>query len=170
MQLLKKLFQLAKDTGFRIVTAESLTAGLISSCIAEETGASDVLLAGFVVYTPEAKAALLGLSPLLIKRYTVVSEEVAKAMASGALMKANAFTKSEKLISIAVTGIAGPGTGGEEKPVGTVCFGLSSYIREKVIYSESETVRFTGTRNEVRKKTAEKAIKKLIKMLENKKI
>lgn len=162
---IKKLLESARAKKYRIVCAESLTAGLISAHLAEVPGASDVLLAGFVVYTPEAKSALLDISSDLITRYGVVSEEVARAMATGALIRAAEIVKSEKLLSVAVSGIAGPDGATETQPLGTVCLAVSRYFKEKVIYAESETFLFQGTRNEVREQTAAAAVEKLNKTL-----
>lgn len=166
LESVEKALSLAKEKGFYFVTAESLTAGLIASSFAEIPGASKVLLAGFVVYTPEAKTAILSINDALIERYGIVSEELAKAMATGALLKATKMIKSKKLISIAVTGIAGPSGGTEKKPVGTVCLASSCFLKDGIIYAESETIYFTGNRNEIRKKTVEKAVQQIIKVLE----
>lgn len=166
MEYVKKALSLANEKGFNLVTAESLTAGLIASSFAEIPGASQVLLAGFVVYTAKAKTTILSVSEALIERYGIVSEELARAMATAALIKAQEMIKSEKLISIAVTGIAGPTGGTKKTPVGTVCIASSCFLRDGIIYAESETANFTGNRNEVRQKTVKKAVQKIIKVLE----
>lgn len=97
-----------------IVTAESCTGGLISAYLTEVAGSSDVVERGFVTYSNMAKTELLGVPPDLIEAHGAVSEEVARAMADGALEHSGAD------VSVAVTGIAGPGGGSEEKPVGLV--------------------------------------------------
>lgn len=98
----------------RIVTAESCTGGLIAALLTEIPGSSDVVDRGMVVYSNGAKAAQLGVPPALIDAHGAVSEEVARAMAEGALRHADAQ------LSVAVTGVAGPGGGTAAKPVGLV--------------------------------------------------
>lgn len=99
--------------GMKFATAESCTGGLISNRITNVPGASEVFTHGFVTYANEAKTGLLGVSPQDIQTHGAVSEEVARAMAEGALQASGAD------IAVSVTGIAGPGGGSEEKPVGT---------------------------------------------------
>lgn len=97
-----------------LAAAESCTGGLIAAYLTEMPGSSDVFERGFVTYSNDAKSELLGVSPEMIDAHGAVSEEVAGAMASGAL----AHSKAD--ISVAVTGIAGPGGGSDDKPVGLV--------------------------------------------------
>ena len=104
----------ARAQGLRVVTAESCTGGLIAALLTEIPGASDVVERGFVTYSNEAKEDLLGVPGELIAQYGAVSAPVAHAMAQGALKHALAH------IAVAVTGIAGPGGGTAEKPVGLV--------------------------------------------------
>ncbi|MEM9635817.1 MAG: CinA family protein [Pseudomonadota bacterium] len=103
-----------KSKGMMVATAESCTGGLICGALTEIAGSSAVVERGFVTYSNEAKCELLGVSPELIQRFGAVSAEVAIAMAEGAIAHSNAD------IAVSVTGIAGPGGGSEEKPVGTV--------------------------------------------------
>ena len=103
-------------TGRRIATAESCTGGLLSARLTERPGSSAYLAGGLVAYANEAKADLLGVDPALIDEHGAVSEPVAEAMADGALRRFGADT------AVAITGIAGPDGGTEDKPVGTVCF------------------------------------------------
>jgi nicotinamide-nucleotide amidase len=103
-------------TGRRIATAESCTAGLLAARLTDRAGSSEYVMGGVVSYSNEAKADLLGVDPALIEEHGAVSEPVAEAMAAGALKRFNADT------AVAITGIAGPGGGTPEKPVGTVCF------------------------------------------------
>lgn len=97
-----------------LATAESCTGGLIAATLTEVAGSSDVFERGFVTYSNEAKTELLGVPAALIQRHGAVSEEVARAMASGALEHSPAD------IALAVTGVAGPGGGTAGKPVGLV--------------------------------------------------
>lgn len=103
-----------KARGFKIATAESCTGGLIAASLAAIPGASASLERGFVTYSNEAKTEMLGVPADLIQRIGAVSRDVAIAMAEGAIAKSRAD------IAVAVTGIAGPDGGTEEKPVGLV--------------------------------------------------
>lgn len=107
-----------RQRGWRVVTAESCTGGLIAAALTEVAGASDVFERGFVTYSNDAKIGMLGVSPTTLEAYGAVSEAVAAEMAEGALARADAE------IALSVTGIAGPG-GSDHKPEGRVCFGLA---------------------------------------------
>ncbi len=102
--------------GRRIATAESCTAGLLAARLTDRPGSSAYVIGGVVSYANEAKVELLGVDPGLIAAHGAVSAEVAEAMAAGALQRFDADT------AVAITGVAGPGGGTEEKPVGTVWF------------------------------------------------
>ena len=102
--------------GLKVATAESCTGGLVAAAITEIAGASQVFDWGVVSYANEAKMQLLGVPESLLEAHGAVSEEVAEAMADGALARSGAD------IAVAVTGIAGPGGGSAEKPVGLVWF------------------------------------------------
>lgn len=102
-----------------IATAESCTGGLIAGLLTEVPGSSAVIGYGFVTYANAAKSRLLGVDESLLAAHGAVSQPVAKAMAEGALAAASAD------LAVAVTGIAGPGGGSVEKPVGLVHFGLA---------------------------------------------
>jgi nicotinamide-nucleotide amidase len=104
----------------KIVTAESCTGGLIAGLLTEIAGSSDVVERGFVVYSNEAKMSLLGVPANVVELHGAVSEATARAMAEGALRNSLAD------IAVSVTGIAGPGGGSVEKPVGLVHFGCAS--------------------------------------------
>lgn len=105
-------------SGRTIATAESCTAGLLAARLADRPGSSAYLAGGVVSYSNEAKADLLGVDPALIATHGAVSEPVAEAMAAGALRRFGAD------VAVGITGIAGPGGGSDEKPVGTVCFSV----------------------------------------------
>jgi len=126
--------------GRTIATAESCTAGLMAARLAERPGSSAYLLGGAVTYADEAKVEQLGLDPATIERHGAVSPEVAEAMAVGAIERFGADT------AVAITGIAGPGGGTEEKPVGTVCWCVLSSDGTRL----ARTVRMPGNRAEVR--------------------
>lgn len=104
----------------RIATAESCTGGLVAGLLTAIPGSSAVVERGFVTYANAAKTGLLGVPAALIAADGAVSETVARAMAEGAL------TRSEADVAVAITGIAGPGGGSAEKPVGLVYFGLAA--------------------------------------------
>ena len=108
----------ARAKGWRIATAESCTGGLLAGALTEIPGSSDVFERGFVTYSNASKTEMLGVDPVLISAYGAVSEEVAAAMAQGALVR------SEAALAVSTTGIAGPG-GSEFKPEGRVCFGIA---------------------------------------------
>jgi nicotinamide-nucleotide amidase len=111
-----RLLARARAAGLMIATAESCTGGLIAGALTEIPGSSDVVDRGFVTYSNAAKSEMLGVPADLIARHGAVSAEVARAMAEGALARSNAG------LAVAVTGVAGPGGGSIEKPVGLVWF------------------------------------------------
>lgn len=114
IELARQTLDLARAKGLMIATAESCTGGLVAMLLTETAGASDVFERGFVTYSNRAKQEALGVPFDLIERHGAVSEEVARAMASGAL------TRSAAQVAVAITGVAGPGGGTEAKPVGLV--------------------------------------------------
>ena len=127
MILSQELFRMAEQVvmancraGRRVAIAESCTGGLVSAALTEIAGSSDVFLAGYVTYSNEAKEAMLGVDPALIAAHGAVSHEVAAAMTSAALERSGAD------VAVSITGIAGPGGGSPQKPVGTVFFGLAT--------------------------------------------
>jgi nicotinamide-nucleotide amidase len=118
MSLAAQLVAEARETGAVIATAESCTGGMVAAAITDVPGSSHAFDRGFVTYSNGAKTAMLDVSPALIAAHGVVSEEVARAMAQGAL------ARSDATLAVSVTGIAGPG-GSAHKPEGRVCFGLA---------------------------------------------
>jgi nicotinamide-nucleotide amidase len=108
------LLDAARERGDLIATAESCTGGLLAATFTAIPGASDVLERGFVTYSNTAKSEMLGVPAWLIDRHGAVSEDVARAMAGGAL------THSRATLAVAITGIAGPAGGTPDKPVGLV--------------------------------------------------
>jgi nicotinamide-nucleotide amidase len=134
--------------GRRIATAESCTAGLIAARLTDRPGSSSYVAGGVVAYANDAKVALLGVDSSLIEMHGAVSEPVAEAMAAGALRKFAAD------IAIATTGIAGPGGGTEDKPVGTVCFSVMLADGPTI----TRTLRLPGNRADVRDRSTTVAL------------
>lgn len=158
-QLAARLGELLLAQQAVVTTAESCTGGGIAEAITRIAGSSAWFEAGWVTYSNEQKQALLAVPEQALVSYGAVSEPVAKAMAEGALVRAQAE------LSVAVSGIAGPGGGTPQKPVGTVCFawckGAISYTRTYV---------FAGDRQQVRAYTVQTALKGLIQLLETDKL
>jgi PncC family amidohydrolase len=148
---LKSALQYLEDAKLKLVTAESCTAGLIASTLAEVPGCGSWLECAFVTYSVDAKVSCLGVNRETIERCNLTSEEVAREMAEGALRVSRAN------VAVADTGLAGPSNEGSDIPVGTVCFAWSFQHGEQVT-TYSETRRFAGDRNEVRQQSAEYAI------------
>ena len=108
------VLEACRNAGVMIATAESCTGGLIAGALTDIAGSSDVVDRGFVTYSNEAKAEMIEVPMELINRFGAVSKEVALSMAEGALARSHAG------VTVAVTGVAGPGGGSDEKPVGLV--------------------------------------------------
>ena len=117
--LAEQVLAAARARKLTIATAESCTGGLIAGCLTEIAGSSDVVERGFVTYSNAAKSEALEVSAALIEKHGAVSEEVARAMAEGALRRSRAD------LAVAVTGVAGPGGGTAAKPVGLVYLALA---------------------------------------------
>jgi nicotinamide-nucleotide amidase len=108
------LLDICRERGILLATAESCTGGLLAATLTAIPGSSDVVERGFVTYSNTAKCEMLGVPVWLIERHGSVSEDVARAMVGGAL------THSRATLAVAITGIAGPGGGMAEKPIGLV--------------------------------------------------
>lgn len=142
-------------SGRTIATAESCTAGLLAARLADRPGSSAYLAGGVVSYSNEAKADLLGVDPALIATHGAVSEPVAEAMAAGALRRFGAD------IAVGITGIAGPGGGSDEKPVGTVCFSVG--LADGAYHTR--TFHLPGNRADVRERSTTVAMHMLRRVL-----
>jgi nicotinamide-nucleotide amidase len=116
----KRLLDLCRRGGLHVATAESCTGGLVAAALTEIAGSSDVVECGFVTYSNAAKETMLGVPAATLKRHGAVSAETAAAMAAGALGRSPAD------LAVAITGIAGPGGGSRQKPVGLVHFAAAS--------------------------------------------
>jgi len=135
-----QLARLLREGGHRLALAESCSAGLLAARITNLPGASAYFAGGVVAYSNEAKAELLGVDPALIEAHGAVSPEVAEAMSRGALTRFGAD------VAVAITGIAGPDGGTEEKPVGYVCFDArladgAAIARDPVIPGDRDDIR-----------------------------
>ena len=144
----ERLLALCRARGLKLATAESCTGGLIAATLTAIAGSSDVVDRGFVTYSNAAKAEMLGVPPELIESVGAVSREVAGRMAEGALQR------SEAGLAVSVTGVAGPGGGSAEKPVGLVWFGLARPNQGTL----TERQVFSGDRHAVRRATVARAL------------
>lgn len=151
--LAQAIIDKAGANGVMIVTAESCTGGMIASALTDVPGSSAVVDRAFVTYSNEAKHEMLGVPNALIARHGAVSAQVARAMAAGALKRSRAD------ISVAVTGVAGPGGGNLEKPVGLVWFGVKTPDKPTRI---ERRVFAQGSRDFVRSKATETAMRFLL--------
>lgn len=124
--LARQVLDACRSRGIMLATAESCTGGMIVAALTDIAGSSDVVDRGFVTYSNEAKMEMIGVSKATLDTHGAVSRETALEMASGALARSRAG------IALAVTGIAGPGGGSAEKPVGLVWFGLAMRGRETI--------------------------------------
>jgi len=140
--------------GASLATAESCTGGLIAGACTDLAGSSEWFERGFVTYSNAAKTDMLGVPTALLQAHGAVSEPVARAMAQGALLHSRAQW------SVAVTGIAGPGGGSADKPVGTVWF---AWATPGGLHSECQ--RFDGGRAAVRSATVEHSLRTLMDLL-----
>ena len=147
-----ELLGICREKQFRVATAESCTGGMIGAYLTAIAGSSDMFDRGFITYTNDAKAEILGVDKALLDKKGAVCEPVSRAMATGALAHSHA------IVSVAVTGIAGPTGGSAFKPVGLVHMASAStngtVIHKKVV--------FEGDRHEVRRQTVVTAIQMLI--------
>lgn len=134
------LLHACRARGVKLATAESCTGGLIAATLTAIANASDVVDRGFITYSNAAKHEILGVPEAVIQEHGAVSEPVARAMAEGALLRSRAD------IAVSVTGVAGPGGGSAEKPVGLVWLGLAQ--RGQPVASERQI--FPGDRSAVR--------------------
>ena len=153
--LTKSLGKALQDRKFKVSTAESLTGGGAAYWLTRYPGSSEWFDRGFVTYTIEAKQELLHIDPELIKKYDVVSEIIAKEMASKALQH------SHSQVSVSFTGVAGPSGGTPQHPVGTVWIGWAG----KSFETHAEAFLFKGDRDSVLNQSIVMGFKKLIKLL-----
>ena len=154
-RLERRLVAVCGEKSVTLATAESCTGGMVAARITAVPGSSAVFLGGVVSYANAVKQAVLNVPQTVLEKHGAVSEECAKAMAKGAcaLLKAD--------VAVSVTGIAGPGGGTPDKPVGLVCFGIADKQS-----SHSERRVFEGSRAAVRQQATEYALELLLKAVQ----
>ena len=150
--LSRKVGKALKNGRETLMTAESCTGGWVAQAVTSVAGSSDWFERGYVTYSNAAKREELGVSGRTLERHGAVSEQTAREMARGALKRGRGT------IALSVTGIAGPGGGSPGKPVGTVCFAWGQ--GRKIA---SETKRFRGSRNSVRRQSVIHALRGVLK-------
>jgi len=155
-QLVTRLATQLLAAGQRVCTAESCTGGLIAKTFTDLAGSSDWFERGFVTYSNEAKHEMLAVPTSIIEDYGAVSEPVATAMVKGALR----YSRAD--FAIAVTGVAGPGGGSAEKPVGTVWIAVASAEQQS-----TRLYQFDGERDAVRAATLLAALELLLELMES---
>ena len=155
MSLEERAVQALTARGCEITTAESCTGGMLASMLVNAAGASEIFKEGYITYSNEAKSRLLGVDAQALERYGAVSETVARQMAEGAAAAAGATA------ALSVTGIAGPGGGTKEKPVGLVYIGC--YLDGT---TRAERILFHGSRLEIREASARRALELLLARME----
>jgi nicotinamide-nucleotide amidase len=154
-ELAQRLGAALKERGLMLVTAESCTGGWASMALTAIAGSSDWFERGYVTYSNAAKREELGVSEDTLRRHGAVSEETAREMAAGALKHGRGQ------VALAITGIAGPTGGTPEKPVGTVCFAWARGGK-----MTSDTRRFDGDRESVRRQSVLHALHGVLRLLE----
>lgn len=154
LELAEKVGAALKSKKLLLSVAESCTGGGICQALTEIAGSSEWFDCGFVPYSNSSKTEMLSISAALIAQHGAVSEEIAAAMAEGAL------ATSEAHVSLSTTGIAGPGGAVPGKPVGTICFG---WCVAGITHTERKV--FSGDRNSVREQTIEHALNKLLRFI-----
>ncbi|MFD1093808.1 nicotinamide-nucleotide amidase [Providencia vermicola] len=151
--------QKLKAQGKTVTTAESCTGGWIAKVLTDIAGSSDYFQRGFVTYSNEAKHQMIGVTDASLQQFGAVSQQVVEEMASGALEEATAD------VAISVSGIAGPGGGSIDKPVGTVWFGFAQKQVDGTVLVIARHRVFQGDRNQVRLQSTGYALETLLSLL-----
>ena len=154
-QLAVRVGNKLRETRLMLTTAESCTGGMVAAAITDISGSSGWFERGFVTYSNQAKTEMIGVPAELIDKHGAVSEPVARAMAEGALRNSRAQ------VSLAITGVAGPGGGTETKPVGMVSFAWSNRL-----HTSCETVTSKGDREQIRGQAAAHALRGLLALID----
>ena len=153
-ELARKLGEAMKARGLKLATAESCTGGWVAMALTAIPGSSDWFERGYVTYSNAAKREDLGVAEQTLRQHGAVSEEVAREMAAGAIKRARTQ------VALAITGVAGPTGGSAEKPVGLVCFAWAHGSK-----MASETRRFDGDRESVRRQSVLHALERVLELL-----
>lgn len=153
-QLALELGRALQQRQLKLATVESCTGGMVAQSVTSVAGSSGWFEQGFIPYSNAAKQSMLGVKADSLEVFGAVSEEVAKEMALGALLKSQADC------SLAITGVAGPGGGSAEKPVGMVWF---AFVFQEIIETHCE--RFSGGRQAVRVQAARFALEKMLELV-----
>lgn len=154
MELEEQLVSLLEEHALTIAVAESCTGGLLAGRIVNVAGVSQFFKAGFVTYTEEAKQKILGVQKETLEEHTAVSAETAKEMVQGAVAPV------EATVGIATTGLAGPGGGTEEQPVGLVY--IATNVKGEITVREYH---FEGNRRQIRDNAVEAALLQTIELI-----
>jgi len=150
-----------QQRGWMLACAESCTGGLLAAALTELPGSSRWFERGLITYSNAAKTELLGVCPDTLAQYGAVSEPTAAQMALGVLTACPAAS-----LSLSTTGIAGPGGGTPDKPVGTVCFGLAwRSSADTAIHVQTQTQHFSGTRQHIRQASVTHALQQALRVL-----
>lgn len=155
--LVSELSELLREKELSLVTAESCTGGMIAAAMTDFAGSSDVFERGFVTYSNASKTSLLDVPTVVIAQHGAVSAQTAAAMAYGAL------GNSAASIAVSVTGIAGPGGGSADKPVGLVWFGFAGQALSE--HAVTRKCVFEGERADIRRQAVTYALETLIELL-----
>jgi len=153
-ELARAVGEALKARGLKLVTAESCTGGWAAMALTAIAGSSDWFERGYVTYSNAAKREDLGVAQATLERHGAVSEPTAREMAAGALKQGGGQ------VALAITGVAGPTGGTPAKPVGTVCFAWTD--GSKMV---SETKRFDGDRERVRRQSVERSLQGILELL-----
>jgi len=153
-ELTQKVGAALKERGLMLVTAESCTGGWVAMEVTAIAGSSDWFERGYVTYSNAAKREALGVAEETLERHGAVSEETAREMAAGALKNGRGQ------VALAITGVAGPTGGSRDKPVGTVCFAWAHGSK-----ISSQTRRFDGDRESVRRQSVLHALQGVLELL-----
>lgn len=153
-ELARKVGAALKSRGLMVVTAESCTGGWVAMALTAIPGSSDWFERGYVTYSNAAKRESLGVAEATLERHGAVSEETAREMATGALKNGRGQ------VALAITGVAGPSGGSRDKPVGTVCFAWAQGSK-----ISSQTRRFDGDRESVRRQSVAHALQGVLELL-----
>jgi nicotinamide-nucleotide amidase len=145
--LAEVVLDLLRERGMKIAVAESCTGGMLGARLTAIAGSSEVVLGGVIAYANEVKVSQLGVRAKTLQEFGAVSEEAAREMAAGACERFGAQ------VGVGITGIAGPGGGTPEKPVGTVCIAVSAAGRLRSVKAQ-----MIGDRDEVRRRSAQAAL------------